>query len=318
MTAPFRFQIGHLKIIDHLILAVAGHSIEKEKNQSDTFLMDTVACASWGQVCEKLVNGEINGAFLTLPEALNLFSKGLDIRLLMFTHRGGSLVLTGKTSKIKNVPDFKGKSVLVPSRLSVQHLLIHRMITSAGINMRASDIDASQVTAEAVAPCLMPEILEQDADGDIAGFVVQEPFGTMAVRAGFAKRLCRTGDLWKNHPCSVFVLHQNVIDSVPEIVSRLLSFFRQAGQFLELENPESFDPIAGQFLDLPAGEAAQILADSDICFSPALLVPESGIVQTIQDYMSDAMGILEKKVDLNQFINPDDITERELDHTLED
>ncbi len=299
---PF-FSIGHLRTVDHLILGLADHLLESGSALLDLSRLDTFACNSWSQVADSLTQGKINGAFMAIPMALDLFANGLDIRLLMFTHRKGGMVLKKRSPRIKQIKDFRGKSVLIPSRFSVEHMLLHRMLSSAGLTIGSPLDPSADLYTETISPCLMPRMIQQDKDDDIAGFAVADPFGIQAIAQGSAVQICRTGSLWDNHPGCAFILHNDMIRNHPDAVAQLIDLFMQAAQQLCTRMSDCLPSFAPRFLDLPADMIRHLTANTDTCFGPALLFPDAARITVIQDYMADTMNILEHKIDIDHFID---------------
>ena len=85
----------------------------------------------WKEVADALSNGDINAAFVLAPTAMNLFNAGVKIKLTLFTHKTGSILITNKKANIKNIQDFAGKVVIIPYQLSVHHMLLHKMLSEA-------------------------------------------------------------------------------------------------------------------------------------------------------------------------------------------
>lgn len=317
MKGQPRFGIGHLKIVDHLILGVADHLLAEKKATLDLSTLDTLACNSWGQMCDLLIRGTINGAFMTIPAAMDLFAKGLNIRLLMFTHRGGSIIVKKNTHRIKQLKDFTHRSVLVPDNLSVQHMLLHRLLSSAGLSLGSHSDTCSDVFTEFTSPYLMPQMLESDTDNDIAGFAVSEPYGSVSIVDDTAVSVCPTTKLWENHPCCAFILQNECIEQYPEAVRELTTVFSKAGQQIEDEKDDMLVSAGQAFLDQPIPILRKIVSICDVNFSPELLIPDPEPVRTIQDYMADAMNIIDRKIDIDQFIDTSFISARGLETGLE-
>jgi NitT/TauT family transport system substrate-binding protein len=135
---------------------------------------------------------------------MDLFAAGLDISFLMFVHRSGSLMVKSRQARIKKLADLKGKTVLIPHALSVQHLLLHKLLAAAGLNLAPMDSPATapdKIFVEAIPSLLMPQILENDQDHDIGAYLSPEPYGSQAIAEKFADKLCTSDSLWKDHPC---------------------------------------------------------------------------------------------------------------------
>lgn len=301
-------RIGHLKIVDHLILGVADFQLKKNDINLTHSTLETIAMNSWNQICDSLTVGDINGAFITTPIAMDLFAAGLDIRALMFTHRSGSVIVKNKAAGINNILDFKGKTVLIPFELSIQNMLLHRLLSSAGLLLGAHDDINADVVQEVVSPFLMTEMLMNDSDGDIAGLAVAEPFGSDAVHRGIAANLCTTQSLWKDHPCCIFVLNRSMIEDNPAAVKEIVTLFARSGDFIEKTKTNEILYPANLFLDQKEEVIRHVLLESDIRFDPSLLIPDIEAMNIIQNYMADSMGVLKKKIDINQLVDSSFIT----------
>lgn len=297
-------RIGHLKIIDHLILGVCDLSLKKNKTRLFSTRLKTQAMRSWDQVTDSLVSGEIHGAFLPAPIAMTLFGQGLDIQILMFAHRSGSMLVKTPGPSADTLDGFKGKTILVPSALSVQTMLLHRFFSSAGISFGAHDNDGADVVFEAVPPDLMIRMLAHDQDGDIAGFAVSEPFAGIGIQKGLVQRLCTSASLWKDHPCCVFAVHRDYIENNLEAVKELLSLFARTGRQIEDGLDDSILTLAREFLEQDTELIRQAVSRTGIRFAPDLLVPDIRALEIIQNYMADTMKVLKRKIDISLLANP--------------
>ncbi len=296
-------RIGHLKIVDHLILGIAGLQLKENETKLSHSTLETVAMNSWDQICDGLTQNDINGAFISAPIAMDLFAAGLDIRALMFTHRSGSVIVRNKTAGVGNIADFKGKTILVPSELCVQNMLLHRLLSTAGLTVGAHDDINADVSYEVVNPFLMTQMLANDDDNDIAGLAVSEPFGSKVIQKGFAEKVCTSQSLWKNHPCSLFVLKTSFMKQYFEAAEEIISLFVQTGQYIEEAADDKILSTAHHFLEQDKDVTKTALLDSDICFDSSLLIPDIEALNIIQSYMTDTMGVLKNKIDMNLFVD---------------
>jgi len=296
-------RIGHLKSFDHLILGIADLHLKKQFRTLAWSTLTPVAMNSWPQVCESILNQEIDGAFITAPLAMDLFASGLDIRLLMFTHRSGSSIFKTRRSGIKGISEFKGKTVLVPAELSIQTMFLHRFLSSAGLSLGPHDNATADVAREITPPYLMGEMAAEDDDLDIAGFAVEEPFGSEAEKRGLVTRICTTGSLWKNHPGSVFILKTSLIENYPEAVKEIISLFIQTAQFIEDNKNDELVSLAQFFLRQDKDIVRHILFETDLTYDKALLIPDPEALNIIQDYLSGPMGIMNSSIDVNRLVD---------------
>lgn len=296
-------RIGHLKIFDHLILGVAHLHLEQGSRTLSRSVLVPVAMNAWHPVSESLLSRDIDGAFIPAPLAMDLFASGLDIRLLMFTHRAGSVILKSKAPDIKTMAGFKGKTVLVPTEFSIQNMFLHRLLSSVGLSFGAHDQETADVVREIVPSYLMADMAAADNDQDIAGFAVEEPFGRAAEEKGLARRICTTGSLWKNHPGSVFVLKRSFIEKYPDAVKEIISLFVRTAGWIEENKNETLLSSARLFLGQDREMIRHILFKTDLTYDIPLLVPDPDALNIIQEYMSGAMGIMTTGIDVNLLID---------------
>ncbi len=295
-------RIGHLKIVDHLILGIASQHVQNNKIRLNHSTLEPVPMNSWNQVCDNLINKKIDGAFLTVPIAMDLLGKGLNIKVLMFTHRSGSIIVKKNSPDIKNIKDFKGKTILVPSELSIQNMLLHRLLSTAGLTFGSHDDKKADVNREVTNPFLMTEMLNSDPDNDIAGFAVAEPFGIDATKNKIATKVCTSDSLWKDHPCCMFISTDQFIDNNHQVIQEIIDVFVQSGKFIEENKNKAVPAMAEVFLDKDKETIQYMMEKTIMNFHPELLIPDIEALETIQNYMFDTMGVLETKIDINQLV----------------
>jgi len=295
-------RIGHLKIIDHLILGIAAHRIEQKIDGRCSFILDPVSMNTWNQVVEGLLEEDIDGAFILAPEAMGLFGEGTDHRLLLYTHRSGSIIVKNRASNITKPADFKGKVVLVPNERSIHTMLFHRLMKSVGLTLGLETDSDADVFMEVLPPYMMPEALQYDEKGEIAGFFAAEPFGALALNNGFADPFCSSAKLWPDHPCCVFVLHNRVISNFPGAVEELVRELVRSGMTVYRNRDKAISQAQG-FLGVEKDVAGKILEDSTLGFSTSGLLPVMSELEVIQDYMVDILGFMGSRIDLNRFVD---------------
>lgn len=261
---------------------------------------------SWEQVEKGFSSGDINAAFMDIAQAMYLFDKGLAISMLMFTHRAGSRIIVPE--QIQRLADLRGKSILIPHKLSIQHMLVHRLLNAGKLKISGS---GEGVGIEAV-PCeLMPEMADSDPDGDIAAFICPAPFGDAEVEKKGFRRLLISRDLWEVHPGSVFVVHQDLLRTKRESLALMVSCLLDSAQQLDryMSSPDTaangIESMSASFLGLSAGQTQRALKTSGITYCPKFLVPDMEILNIVLDYMRTTMEVMPTSTDLNGFIKPE-------------
>lgn len=295
-------RIGHMKLIDHLILGIADSQLKNRESELKHCTVEALEMNSWSQLSDALASGETDGAFINAPLGMELFLSGLDIRLLMLVHRAGSIIVKKKGAGIRTLPDLKGKTVLIPSRLSIQNMLLHRLLSSASLRLGSHDEDQADVVGEVANPYLMPEMLADDSDNDIAGFAVADPYGSQSILEKTAEKVCTSNDLWKSHPCCVFAAHKNLVDEFPEAFQEIIALFISTAQKIQDMENEILSR-AGTFLSIDEKTVRKIIKDTAIKFDPDLLVPDMDSLETINRYMKNSMGLLDSEIDFNSFVD---------------
>ena len=264
---------------------------------------------SWEQIEKGFSSGDINAAFMDIAQAMYLFDKGSAISMLMFTHRAGSRIIVPE--QIQRLADFKGKSVLIPHRFSIQHMLVHRLLSAGKLKIAGLETSEKSVDIESVPCALMPQMANSDFDRDIAAFICPAPFGDAEVEKKGFRNLLISRDLWENHPGSAFVVHQDLLktkaDDLALMVSCLLDSARQLDRYMSSPDAaeKDIESMSASFLGLPVDQTQRVLKTSGITYCPKLLAPDMEILNIVLDYMHTNMAVMPTGTDLNGFIRPE-------------
>lgn len=292
------FKIGHLKITDHLILGITKHKLDKGEEVFNHCALETVPKTGWNEIDEALCNGSLDGAFILAPMAIDLFKSGQKIKLVLFGHKNGSCFVSSKAAKIKNIQDFKGKTVIIPYQLSVHHMLLHKTLSEAGLTPGFG----KDVLLEVLAPSQIPEAMQYDDTGEIGGFIVAEPFASQVVTEGYGEEFMLSKEIWANHPCCVFVLKEEAIAGNPEGVAELIKSLVKSGSFAE-ENPAEAAKIGAEFLSQKVEVVQKVLTTPKDRIKTDELLPVEKDLNTIQDYMTDKMQVMKSKIDISKLVD---------------
>lgn len=293
-------RIGHLKTFDHLLPIIADDTLKQTGGKPTRLILDLKAVNAWAPIRDGLLYGDLDGAFIPSPLAMDLFSRGLNIRIVMAAHRSDSLILKNRKPDIKTLDDFRGKTVLVPAELCLQTMLFHRLLSSAGLRFGTFDDPTADVYREIVPSCFMREVVTADDDGDIAGWIAEEPFGSHAVQTRLADRICTTGHLWQRHPGLVLVLNTCLMENHAPAVDQLLSLFVDAGRSLR-DGPEQVLPyLTRVFPDQDQSDLRRVFSEIDTGSDPDRFIPDMDALTAIHKYMTDAMGTLTQEVELKR------------------
>ena len=302
MAEKTGIKIGYLKITDHLILGVSDLKQKKGMETFDHCTLVPVVKNGWNEVADALSTKALDGAMILAPCAMDLFKSGVDLQLLLFTHKSGSILVKSKKARIEKIEDFAGKTVLIPYQLSVHHMLFHRLLSEKGLKPGRSTEKGIDVTLEVVAPFQMPEALAYDDEGQIGGFIVAEPFGSQVIAQGHGEEFFLSKDLWPGHPCCVFVVRSEIIARYPQAIQEICTSFVRSGLAIDAQ-PEPASVIGGNFLSQDRALIKKVLTQPPDRIITGELFPVIEDLDTIQKYMMDKMNILTSLIDLEKFVN---------------
>ncbi len=295
-------KIGHIKITDHLILGVTKDKVDKGEQSLQYCSLETVPKMGWNEISDSLSDGSIDGAFVLAPTAMDIFKAGIGIKLILFTHKNGSILIKNKAANIQKIEDFKGKVVLIPYQLSIHNMLFHKLLSEKGLRPGTSNEAGVEVLLEVMAPAMMPEAVQYDEEGEIAGYIVAEPIGSQAIKGGYGEEFYQSKDLWPNHPCCVFVVRDEIIGKYPDAVNELTASLVHSGRFIE-DNPDEASQIGASFLGQDTDVIKKVLTEPSDRIVTGKLFPVIEDLASIQDYMCDKMKIVKSKIDLEKFVD---------------
>ena len=298
MADKINLKVGHLKITDHLVLGVAQDRAAKGEETLQYCSLENVPMMGWQEVAGALSDGSVDAAFVLAPTAMDLYKAGMKGKLVLFSHKSGSILIANKAANIKKVEDFKGKVVIIPYQLSVHHMLLHKLLSEAGMEPGAG----KDVLLEVMAPGQMPMAIQYDEEGEVAGFIVAEPFGSQAVIEGYGEEFILSKDIWPEHPCCVLVVQDKLIASNPDAVHELTASLVNAGKYIT-SDPDAAAKVGADFLGQKEEVIKRVLTEPADRITTADLFPVIDDLGLIQDYMHDNMGILKTKIDLEKFVD---------------
>jgi ABC-type nitrate/sulfonate/bicarbonate transport system substrate-binding protein/CheY-like chemotaxis protein len=305
-----KLKIAHIPITDHIVLGALKYLINIGELSPKHFELETERMMLWNPVQVALEKGDVDGVLILAPIAMDLFSYGMPIKLVLLAHKNGSICVRNKTEQPINTRNdlrnfFTNKTFYLPHLLSVHHMLSTMFLRELGLNPGLSDNPKANTFFEVIPPIKMPDFQSQDKD--VGGFMVAEPVGTKAIVSGVGDLMYLSSALWPNHPCCVIVLRDDVIEFDPEAIQEFVDMSVQAGQFVS-KYPDIAAKVAVDFLDpdkkigLKVPVLEKVLKSHDRILTDDLY-PNINDLDRIQIYMREKMGIgtlidMEKFVDL--------------------
>lgn len=309
IAGKVQMKVGHIQITDHLALGVLKHQIEAGEVVPKYFELETLCMPGWNPIQQSLEKGDVDGAFVLAPIAMDLFAFDVPIKLVLLAHKNGSIFVRSNKTNLEDyesLKDFyKYKVINIPHKMSVHNVLAHIYLTQLDLKPGVAGKKGVNVRFEVVPPIKMPAIMSENEL--VGGFIVAEPIGSSAIANGIAELQFVSGSLWGDHPCCVVAMRDEFISKYPDAVYEFTSLLVQAGKFVE-RNKDKAAQIAVAFLDpkKELGLTHSVLnkvLDQPQGIKMDDLYPVLGDLDEIQRYMHDEMDIgvlidLEKFVDL--------------------
>jgi len=304
-----RLKIAHIPITDHVVLGALKHLINIGELKPKHFELETERMMLWNPVQVALEKGDVDGVLILAPIAMDLFSYGMPIKLVLLAHKNGSICVRNKTNQpIRTKKDlhhfFSNKMFYLPHLLSVHHMLSTMFLRELGLNPGLSDNPDANAFFEVIPPIKMPDF--QSKDNDVGGFMVAEPVGTKAIVTGVGDLMYLSSELWPNHPCCVIVLRDDIIDFDPDAIQEFVNMCVLAGQFVS-NYPDIAAQVAVDFLDpdkkigLKAPVLEKVLKSHDRIITDDLY-PNINDLDRIQIYMREKMGV-GTLIDMEKFVD---------------
>ena len=302
-----RLNVAHIQITDHLVLGVLKHLINTEKLTPQFFELETQCMPSWNPLAKALEKGTIDAACILAPIAMDLYSYGVPIKLVLYAHKNGSIFVRNKKGGVYKEPHadfFRHKSFYIPHFLSIHHMLAHMFFTGIGLNPGMPGEEHADVHFEVAPPIKMPEFI--DANPQSSGYLVAEPLGTKAIAAGLAELQFLSSELWENHPCCIVAMRDEYIENYSEAVYEFTRMLVHAGKLIA-QKPDIAAEIAVDFLDPDKKLGLRVPLLKNVLTEPlgiktGDLYPSRQDLDRIQQYMHNKMGI-GHIIDLDNFVD---------------
>jgi NitT/TauT family transport system substrate-binding protein len=301
-NATRELTVGYLPVTCHLTCPVTDFA-SKTTVSSTNF--NSRVFSDFPTVVSALEARQVLATFMIIPLAMKLREQGVPVKICYLGHRDGSEIVVGKKSNIRSLADLKGKIVAVPSLFSNQHFVIHKLMNDHG--MKSGDI-----TFVVLPPPDMPTSL---AAGAIDGYFVGEPFCAKAELDGIGRVLYYARDIWPNFISCALVVHEDLINSNPEVVMDLVRGIAQSGAWAETHRAEAAKLVSPYYRQDEKVLNYVLTADPHRV-SYVNLTPTNEDLESIQQ-TGISLGLLSKTIPMSQLIDsrflPENITPAPID-----
>lgn len=261
-------RVGYLPITDAapLLVAHARNYFAEEGVEAEK----PVLLRSWAQLVEAFMSGQVNVVHLLSPMTVwARFGAKVRAKVVAWNHVDGSALTVSPS--VGKVSDLGGKQVAIPFWYSIHNVVLQDLLRRNGLTpvlKKTGALRPDEVNLIVLAPSDMPPAL---ASGQIAGYIVAEPFNALAETQSVGKILRFTGDVWRNHACCVVFMQQKDLDERPEWSQSVVNAIVKAqawirdnraetARLLSREGAQRYTPhtsaVLGKVLAPPSGDAA--------------------------------------------------------------
>lgn len=213
-----QLRIGYLPITDAAPLLVAHGSGLYPPGVVDT--TQPVLFRSWASLAEAFVSRQVDVVHLLMPMAVQLrYSLGSSVRILGWNHTNGSALTVAP--HITDLDQLAGQTIAIPFWWSIHNIAIQQLLRAHGLTpvvRQAPSRSARTVGLVVMGPSDMIPAL---ANGSIAGFTVADPFNAAAELREVGRIHRFLGDVWREHACCAFLVHDDLIEQNPAAVQGL-------------------------------------------------------------------------------------------------
>lgn len=216
-------RVGYLPITDATPLLVA-HAMGYFQDEG-LKLQRPVMVRNWSALLEGFLTGKFNVTHMLLPIPVWMrFKNKVPVKVLAWDHVNGSAMTVSANAGIGSFADLGGKQVAVPYWYSIHNIIVQMALRKVGLEPVIQDqsqpLRSRQVNLFILPPPDMPAAL---VGKKIDGYIVAEPFNAIGEMKIGARIMRFTGDIWKNHPCCVVVMHETAVHDRPVFTQKVVN-----------------------------------------------------------------------------------------------
>jgi NitT/TauT family transport system substrate-binding protein len=216
-------RIGYLPITDATALLVA-HAKGFFKDEGLEAERPTLI-RGWAPLVESFAAAKFNVVHLLKPIPVWMrYNNKFPAKIMAWGHTNGSGLVVGSHIAAASFTELGGKQIAVPFWYSMHNIVLQIALRESGltpvIKGEGEAIGPKEVNLQILPPPDMPPAL---AAKKIDGYIVAEPFNALGeIKAG-ARMLRFTGDIWKNHPCCVITMNEELTKRKPEWTQKVVN-----------------------------------------------------------------------------------------------
>lgn len=287
-------------------------------------LLDLVVSKSGSETATLFAQKHLDMGLASITAIMAGIDKGVPMRIVCPLQTEGMSLLAPKESTLTDWESFatlirhaqEPVKVGFHSPTSAPKIVLEGALKQAGfaVTMNPADMDAQVLFVDLKDTSNLLSALSSKQVDVVVG---PSPFPEVAVNKGVGKVLVHLGDLppagqWKNFPCCVGVVSQEVIEQHPEVAKAFVTLMLRANNWSNAHRAEA-GTIAAQWIGLPAeaGRMSSLVFLNDFTES---WLHGAGAYLDILNSMNKFTGALkDKSIDEAQSLLIDDSFLKHLD-----
>lgn len=220
-TSEEILKIGYLPILDATSLLIAHTQGFFKAEGLNT--AEPVMATSWADLIIGFLAGEFNLVHFLSPISIWLrYNHQIPLKIIAWAHINGSSILGCKTHGIRSLQDLGGRQVAIPYWHSTHNVLLQIALRHVGlkpvIKKSYEKIASDEVNLQVLPPALMVTALKSH---NISAYIVAEPVNAQGELLAEGNIVRFTGDMWKNHPCCVLCMREQLINTNPMFTQKI-------------------------------------------------------------------------------------------------
>jgi NitT/TauT family transport system substrate-binding protein len=221
---------------------------------------------SWQAIADAFIKGEVNAIHLLMPMTIWM-RYGLEFpgKVVAWNHTNGSALTVHP--EIQRQEDLGGKTLAIPSWYSIHNIVLQILLRERGLHLTPKPshfaLKPEEVRLGVLPPADMLSALDR---GDIAGYIVAEPYNSAAETRGIGKLLRLTGDIWKDHACCVVFMHEDDIEQHPQWTQKVVNAIVKSQHWSRANRSELAHLLSldgGKYIAQPVSVLERVLTSYD-------------------------------------------------------
>lgn len=201
--------------------------------------------------------GQIDVGYVGTAPANMAIDKGMPLKVVAAVNEEGSGIVIGTNSTTTNLTSFENQTLVMPSRGSIQDVLLEYLLQQNNMDPKSIDIREMQIS-------LMPQALRS---GKVDGYIIWEPYVIQASAGGYGKTFMFSDEIWKNHPCCVIVASDNFRQNNPDKLKKIIKIHKNATDYI-YSNREDAISILSNRLKMDPNTEKEVLKHIKFVWMP--------------------------------------------------